>query len=84
MAPQSGRITIDGAALTAIGRDDWFAVAGIVPQEVQLLNDTLRSNVVLGRVLDEEKLRRSAERAAILDRIEAMPEGFDTIVGERG
>ena len=84
MVPQSGRITVDGADLTAIGRDDWFAAAGIVPQEVQLLNDTLRSNIVLGRALDEEKLRRSAERAAILDRIEAMPEGFDTIVGERG
>lgn len=84
VAPQSGRITVDGTDLTAIGRDDWFAVAGVVPQEVQLLNDTLRSNIVLGRGLDEEKLRRSAERAAILDRIEAMPEGFNTIVGERG
>ncbi|OCJ68039.1 ABC transporter ATP-binding protein [Agrobacterium tumefaciens] len=84
MAPQSGRITIDGIDLTAIDREDWFAAAGIVPQEVQLLNDTLRSNIVLGRVLDEERLRRSAERAAILDRIEAMPEGFDTVVGERG
>lgn len=84
MAPQQGRITVDDADLSTISREDWFAAAGIVPQEVQLLNDTLRSNIILGRVPDEERLRRAAQRAAILTRIEEMPEGFDTIVGERG
>ncbi|MGQ8634471.1 ABC transporter ATP-binding protein [Agrobacterium sp. DKPNP3] len=84
MAPQQGRITVDDADLSTISREDWFAAAGIVPQEVQLLNDTLRSNIILGRVPDEERLRRAAQRAAILTRIEEMPDGFDTIVGERG
>ncbi len=84
MLPQKGRISVDGLDITRITRDDWFAVVGIVPQEVQLLNDSLRTNIILGRPMDDARLRHAAERAALLNRIDAMPEGFDTIVGERG
>jgi ABC-type multidrug transport system fused ATPase/permease subunit len=84
MLPQKGRISVDGVDITCITREDWFSAVGIVPQEVQLLNDSLRTNIVLGRPMDKDRLRYAAERAAILSRIEAMPEGFDTIVGERG
>lgn len=85
LEPTAGRITVDGVDLARIGRADWYAAIGVVPQEVLLLNDTLRTNIVLGRrPLDEERLRSAAAKAAILDRIEAMPKGFDTIVGERG
>jgi len=59
-------------------------VVGIVPQEIQLLNDSLRTNIILGRPHDEERLRKVADQAAILKRIEGMANGFDTIVGERG
>lgn len=84
MLPQQGHIRIDGRDIGTIDRDDWFGAVGIVPQEVQLLNDSLSANIVLGRHYDEKRLRRSAERAAIIDRIDAMPEGFETRVGERG
>ncbi|WP_296081416.1 ABC transporter ATP-binding protein [uncultured Agrobacterium sp.] len=84
MVPQQGHILVDGVDLREIGKDRWYSLVGIVPQEIQLLNDSLRTNIVLGRPNDEERLREVAEQAAILKRIEGMADGFDTIVGERG
>lgn len=84
MRPSSGTITVDGVDLTSISREDWFASVAAVPQDIVLLNDTLRTNIVLGRPYDEEKLRRAAEKAAILSFIDRLEEGFDTVVGERG
>ncbi len=82
--PQEGRIRAGGTDVTRIRREDWFAHVGVVPQDVALLNDSLAVNIVLGRPHDEVRLRSAAERASILTRIEAMPKGFATIVGERG
>jgi ABC-type multidrug transport system fused ATPase/permease subunit len=82
--PQAGRITVDGIDLAGIGRENWYGAIGVVPQEVMLLNDTLAANIVLGRDRDEARLRRAAERAAILPFIDALAEGFETTVGERG
>lgn len=82
--PAQGSIIIDGTNLAAIIRDDWFSHVGVVPQDITLLNDTLAVNIVLGRPFDQGRLHRASERASILQRIEAMPEGFDTVVGERG
>ncbi|MDQ8730252.1 ABC transporter ATP-binding protein [Bradyrhizobium sp. LHD-71] len=82
--PQAGRITVDDIDLRDISRAEWFTRIGVVPQDVMLLNDSLATNIVLGRELDAQRLRRATERAAILDFIQGLPEGFDTRVGERG
>ena len=82
--PESGRISVDGVDLGDIARVDWFSMIGVVPQEVMLLNDTLSTNIVLGRPLDEARLRKAAKKAAILDFVEALPDAFETAVGERG
>ncbi|PZO77953.1 MAG: ABC transporter ATP-binding protein, partial [Mesorhizobium amorphae] len=84
LQPAKGRILVDGSDLARIGSDDWFAHVGVVPQDVTLLNDTLGANIVLGRPLDAARLREAASRASIFERIASMPEGFDTVVGERG
>jgi ABC-type multidrug transport system fused ATPase/permease subunit len=84
MQPTAGRITVDGVDLSDISRAEWFAQVAAVPQDVVLLNDTLAVNIVLGRGYDEDRLRRAAERAAILGFIEGLEEGFATVVGERG
>ena len=84
MHPTSGRILVDGTDLSAISRADWFAHIAAVPQDIALLNDTLATNIVLGRPHDEARLRRAAERAAILAFIDGLDAGFETIVGERG
>lgn len=84
MPPATGTITIDDTDLAAISRADWFARAASVPQDIVLLNDTLATNIVLGRPHDDARLRRAAERAAILGFIDGLEEGFETVVGERG
>ncbi len=84
LEPERGEILVDGINLSTISRADWFAHIGIVPQDVMLLNESLTSNIVLGRAYDEQQLHRAAEQAAILEFIRALPEGFDTNVGERG
>jgi ABC-type multidrug transport system fused ATPase/permease subunit len=84
MEPAEGRILADEIDLVRITSGDWFAHVGVVPQDVALLNDTLSSNIVLGRPFDVELLKKVAAQASILSRIEAMPDGFDTVVGERG
>lgn len=84
LEPRSGEIRIDGVPLSAIARADYYSVIGVVPQEIMLLNDTLTANIVLGRPLDEAKLRVAVEKASIAKFIDGLPEGFDTKIGERG
>lgn len=84
LQPTEGRILADGIDLANITAQNWFAHVGVVPQEVVLLNDTISTNIVLGRRFDAHRLRAAAQQASILSRISAMPEGFDTVVGERG
>lgn len=84
MEPQTGTISIDGTSIGNVSRADWFAQVAAVPQDVVLLNDTLATNIVLGRFHDDARLRRAAERAAVLGFIEGLDDGFETVVGERG
>ncbi|MCV9947459.1 ABC transporter ATP-binding protein [Rhizobium sp. BT-175] len=82
--PDHGAIFVDDAELALIDRADWYSAVAVVPQDVTLLNESLADNIPLGRTRDEERLRRAAEKAAILAFIDALPDGFDTTVGERG
>ncbi|MDK1388772.1 ABC transporter ATP-binding protein [Sinorhizobium sp. 8-89] len=82
--PDQGRILVDGVDLATIDQADWYSAVAVVPQEVVLLNESLADNILLGRARDEKRLRRAAEKAAILSFIEALPEGLETTVGERG
>ncbi|MGE0802025.1 MAG: ABC transporter ATP-binding protein [Lautropia sp.] len=82
--PQSGRILVDGVDLASIEPTAWSACAAVVPQDVVLLNESLADNILLGRPRDDVRLRAAAADAAALTFIQALPEDFDTIVGERG
>jgi ATP-binding cassette, subfamily B, bacterial len=82
--PDQGRILVDEVDLATVARTDWYAAVAVVPQDVVLLNETLADNILLGRPRDEKRLRQAAEKAAILPFIEALPEVFETVVGERG
>lgn len=84
ISPQSGLIVIDGQNLDTISRQNWYSKVGVVPQEVMLLNENLAINIVLGRDYDEQRLYSAARRSSIYDRIMEMPEGFNTVIGERG
>lgn len=72
MPVTTGSITVDGTDLSAVARTDWFAHVASVPQDIVLLNDTLATNIVLGRPFDRARLRRAADRAAILTFIDGL------------
>jgi ABC-type transport system involved in Fe-S cluster assembly fused permease/ATPase subunit len=83
--PQSGRITIDGQDIAAVQQDSLRAAIGMVPQDTVLFNDTIGYNVRYGRwEASEEEVREAATLAQIDRFIAALPEGYDTPVGERG
>lgn len=82
--PQRGRILVDGVDLSRIDRAAWHAAVAVVPQDVILLNESLADNILLGRTRDDDRLRHAARKASILPLIEALPEGLETTVGERG
>ncbi len=83
--PTGGRITMDGVDLQAIRLDGLRALTGIVSQDTVLFNDTVRANVSFGRAAATQEQLDSAARAAnALAFIEALPDGWDTNLGERG
>lgn len=82
--PQRGYILVDDIDFAGISRADWYRAVAVVPQDVVLLNESLADNILLGRPRDDTRLRDVAAKAAILSFIEALPDGFETNVGERG
>ncbi|MBD3297898.1 MAG: ATP-binding cassette domain-containing protein, partial [candidate division Zixibacteria bacterium] len=83
--PAEGRITIDGVDLRDITLNSLRAHLGIVTQDIILFNDTVARNIAYGYgTIDDHKLREAAAAAQALQFIEALPQGFDTVVGTRG
>jgi ATP-binding cassette subfamily B protein len=83
--PSSGRITIGSADLKAIGARELRARVGLVPQDATLFNDTIGYNIAYGRVdASQDAIVAAAKAANIHDFVAALPEAYETIVGERG
>jgi ATP-binding cassette subfamily C protein len=83
--PDAGDVLIDGERLTDIELSEWRQHIGYVPQEMFLLHETIAMNVALGDPdVSREDLIRALKDANAWDFVAAMPEGIDTIVGERG
>ncbi|MBP0615525.1 ABC transporter ATP-binding protein/permease [Jiella sp. KSK16Y-1] len=81
----AGRITIDGQDISKVTQASVRAAIGIVPQDTVLFNDTIAYNIRYGRIdADEEEVVRAAELAQIAGFIEQLPDGFASMVGERG
>src|SRR5918998_773317 len=81
----SGRILIDGQDIRDVRQDSLRAAIGIVPQDTVLFNDTIGYNIRYGRWdAAEEDVREAARMAQVASFIEALPDGYDTQVGERG
>lgn len=82
---ESGAITIDGTDVRKLTQDSLRRKIGVVQQDVFLFADTVLENIRYGRPgATMEEVIEAAKRAEIYDDILAMPQGFDTFVGERG
>ena len=86
--PTAGEILIDGQQLTPARLPSWQASIGYVPQDIFFMDDTIARNIAFGlpdEKIDAPQLREACAMAQILDVIEEqLPNGFDTMVGERG
>ena len=80
-----GAITVDGTDLSDFAQDSIRGNIGVVPQDTVLFNDTIRYNIQYGRMeATEMEVMEAARMADIHDTITAFPDGYDTVVGERG
>jgi ATP-binding cassette subfamily B protein len=83
--PSGGRILVDGQDLRGVNPASVRQAIGVVPQETVLFNDTIAYNIGYGRVgASREEIVAAARAAHIHDFIAALPEQYDTLVGERG
>ena len=83
--PSSGEILIDGHNINDFGLKDLRRQIGIVPQECILMRGSIAFNIAYGLDdIDMDKVRNAAEIADISAFIETLPEGYNTLVGERG
>jgi subfamily B ATP-binding cassette protein MsbA len=81
-----GRILIDGISIQDYSLSSLRGSISLVSQDVVLFNDTIRNNLAYGQLdsHSEEELLRAAEAAHILEFVNELPDGFETIVGDRG
>jgi ABC-type transport system involved in Fe-S cluster assembly fused permease/ATPase subunit len=83
--PQSGRVTLDGVDLRDVRQATLRRAVALVPQDVALFNDTLFANIAFGRPdADPGAVRAAADAAELGAFIDGLPNGLDTMVGERG
>jgi ABC-type multidrug transport system fused ATPase/permease subunit len=82
---QKGRILLDGKDIQEMDLSTYRSVFALVPQEVLLFGGTIRENILYGRPdASEEDLIHAAQTSNSYDFIQGFPDGFNTIVGERG
>ncbi|MBA2565552.1 MAG: ABC transporter ATP-binding protein [Gemmatimonadetes bacterium] len=83
--PTAGRILLDSHDLRTLALDDLRGLLGIVTQETLLFHDTVRTNIAYANpAATAEAIVEAARTANAYDFIRALPQGFDTVLGERG
>lgn len=83
--PDSGVVAWDGRDLRSVTQESLRRRIGVVFQESFLFNTSVRENIRLGKLdAGKEEMQRAAQLAGVRDFVDRLPEGFDTVVGERG
>lgn len=83
--PNSGSIRIDGVPIDHIRRHDLREAIGIVPQDTVLFNGTIRENLRYGRLdATDAEIETAAREANVEEFVRTLPEGYETMLGERG
>jgi len=81
--PDRGRILLDGVDIRTLSLKELRREVGFVPQETFLFSATLRENILLGAP-DDGRLERVSEVSQLVEALPALPQGYDTMLGERG
>jgi ABC-type multidrug transport system fused ATPase/permease subunit len=84
--PVQGKVTVDGVDLRELDLASWHGIMGVVTQEPVLFNDTVTNNIRYGitRETSDEEIMAAARRASADEFIRAMPDGYDSLLGDRG
>ena len=81
----AGRVAVDGQDIRSVQQASLRAAIGIVPQDTVLFNDTVYYNIAYGRPeASRDEVEAAARLARIHDFVESLPDGYDSLVGERG
>ncbi len=82
---KENRLFIDGCEIHTIPLSDLRGSIGYIPQDTFLFSDTVKENIAFGRFgVSEDEIHRAAKIAQIYDEVMEFPDGFDSIIGERG
>jgi len=83
--PREGSVRIDGVDTRELPVDRLRDLVALVPQDVYLFNDTVRANILLGRPdATDAEVSAAVERALVAEFVPELPDGLDTVIGERG
>ncbi len=83
--PTSGAIVIDAIDIQLVRLDAWRRAIGYLSQDIFLINDTVKNNISFyDESISEAEVIRAAQMAHIYDVVKELPQGFDTVIGERG
>ena len=86
LEPQSGSVLINGQTIENV-KQSWQKTIGYIPQTIFLMDDSLRRNLAIGiadKEIDEVAIVEALKSAQLEDFVASLPEGLDTVVGERG
>lgn len=84
--PQFGKILIDGNELREISLEDWHNLISYVPQDGDLIDVSIKDNILFGthKTVSEKDLEKALKDAEAFEFVEKLPNGINTLVGERG
>ncbi len=83
--PTAGEVLIDGKNTAQVSLTELRQQIAVVPQEVALFNDSLKTNIHYGSfAVTDEQIKAAAEKAHLTEFVEKLPQGYGTLVGERG
>ena len=86
LKPSEGQIEVDKSNIN-INLIDWYKKIGYVPQSVYLTDDTIKKNIAFGLLeedIDNNLIKQAVEKASLSKLLSSLPEGLETIVGEKG
>lgn len=83
-APRTGEVRIDDVPVAQFSKDEFHARVGIVQQDPYVFSGSIADNIAFGRTLDASAIEHAAEQAGLHEFVQSLPEGYATVLKERG